>query len=76
MFIANKFVAIHERPGQKIINVRCKGVTEKGTQPRNPSRVVVLPRYLIATTIAVSIIITVACSTVVVASLAAWTMLH
>jgi hypothetical protein len=75
MFLGNKFVAGHERPGQKIINVRGRGVTE-GSQLRNPSRVVVLPRYLIATTIAVSIIITVLCSTVVVASLAAWTMLH
>jgi hypothetical protein len=74
--LINNFVATREQPGQRIISVRSQAAIPKESQPKGAVEVIVLPRHFFTATVAVSIILTVLCSTVVVASLAAWSMLH
>jgi len=74
--LIDNFVPTREQPGKKIICIRTRAAMEKTSQPNGRLEVIALPRYLVAASAAVSIILAVLCSTVVVASLAAWSMLH
>ena len=72
----NNFVATCEQPEHKIISVRSQAPIEEGSGRKGALEVIVLPRHVLAATVAVSVIMVVLCSTVVVASLAAWSVLN
>jgi len=74
--LIDNFAVTSEQPGKKIICFATRAAMENTSQPKGRVEVLALPRYLVASTLAVSIILTALCSTVVVASLAAWSMLH
>ena len=76
MSLINNFIATREQPNHKIISVRSQAPIEEESRRKGALEVVVLPRHFLAATVAVSVIVVALCSTVVVASLAAWSMLR
>jgi len=74
--LINNFVETRDHPAQKIIGVRSQTPIDNGFRQKGALEVIVLPRHFLAATVAVSVILVVLCSTVVVASLAAWSMLR
>lgn len=76
MSLISNLVVTREQPEQKTLKISGRAPTERELQTRGPLWVVVLTRYLITAMIAASVILTVLCSTVVVASVAAWSMLY
>jgi len=74
--LINNLVAAREQPEHKIIGVRSHARIEEDSRRKGALEVIVLPRHFLAATVVVSVVVVVLCSTVVVASLAAWSMLR
>ena len=72
----NSFVATREEPGQRIIDTHRQAAIEEKSQPKGALQVIVLPRHFIASTVGVCVTLIALSTAVVVASLAAWSMLH